>query len=223
MIILGPMNEPSFPENALDWPPIQTHLIETIRANAPKNTIVATGLGGNLNDLLNLIPLADSNIVYDFHFYEPYPFTHQGANWSDPRFTPLRNVPYPSNPQAVATLLPQLGFPDSQKLLEDYGTSNWNAEAVTARIASDADWATLFKVPLICAEFGVLRDYAPPAGRAQWIKDVRTAFEANGIGWAMWEYDSNFGLATRDGQNVTIDADIARALGLDPSRWKTGN
>lgn len=35
----------------------------------------------------------DANVLYDFHFYEPFAFTHQGAEWVDPVPGPRR---YPS-------------------------------------------------------------------------------------------------------------------------------
>ena len=34
-----------------------------------------------LQDLLHAEPLADGNVIYNFHFYEPHEFTHQGASW----------------------------------------------------------------------------------------------------------------------------------------------
>ena len=41
-------------------------------------------------------------MIYTFHDYEPFPFTHQGATWTDPAVAPLRDVPYPSTPENVA-------------------------------------------------------------------------------------------------------------------------
>jgi len=34
------------------------------------------------------------NILYEFHFYEPFLFTHQGADWTDGK-TNITNLPYP--------------------------------------------------------------------------------------------------------------------------------
>jgi len=51
--------------------------------------------------------------------------------------------------------------------------------------------------------------------RAQWLHDMRVAFEKNNIGWAMWDYQTNFGVVTKkDGGPATPDMDVVKALGL---------
>ena len=70
-------------------------------------------------------------------------------------------------------------------------------------------------VPLICNEFGAYREYTDPVSRANWIHDVRTALEADGIGWAMWDYRGGFGVVPKqDGQPAQVDEKTVRALGL---------
>jgi hypothetical protein len=53
-----------------------------------------------------------------------------------------------------------------------------------------------------------------PKYRAAWIKDVRTALEHHGIGWAMWEYDSTFGVVTVQNGKKVPDPLTLGALGL---------
>jgi len=44
---------------------------------------------------------------------------------------------------------------------------------------------------------------------------VRTALEADGIGWAMWDFHGSFGVVIQhSGQPAKVDAPIAAALGL---------
>jgi hypothetical protein len=44
---------------------------------------------------------------------------------------------------------------------------------------------------------------------------VRTAFEANGIGWAIWEYRGGYGVLNKeDGQPAQPDPGMMEALGL---------
>jgi len=51
-------------------------------SNLTFDSILATGVQwSNLDTLLELKPLKDHNIIYNFHFYEPHIFTHQGASW----------------------------------------------------------------------------------------------------------------------------------------------
>jgi hypothetical protein len=50
--------------------------------------------------------------------------------------------------------------------------------------------------------------------RAAWINDTRTSLERHHIGWAMWDYDGNFGLATKSSEGIVFDPAIVRALGM---------
>jgi endoglucanase len=54
-----------------------------IREGAPQHTIIVeSARWADDDDLLFLEPLRDGNVIYNFHFYEPHLFTHQGATWA---------------------------------------------------------------------------------------------------------------------------------------------
>lgn len=214
-VFFGPMNEPVFENDPSAWLPIQERLLTAIREVAPEHTLIATGARWSSREtLMEIEPYADPNIVYDFHFYEPFVFTHQGATWTWDAVAVMRNVPYPSNPENVASLLD--GLPDeSRNALEYYGEERWDGQRINDEIARVAAWGEANNVRLICTEFGVFGDFAPPADRVQWTQDIRTAFEEYGIGWSMWEYDNSFGLVTRSGSTRVVDEDLAAALGLN--------
>ncbi|MGH8442393.1 MAG: glycoside hydrolase family 5 protein, partial [Nevskiaceae bacterium] len=100
-----PLNEPETADSAASRALLR-HLVTEIRAVAPRHTLVVSGHGyAGIAELEVLKPLADPNVVYSFHFYEPHNFTHQGADWGDPAWKALRNVPDPSSPEAVAARL----------------------------------------------------------------------------------------------------------------------
>jgi endoglucanase len=216
-VFIEPMNEPVFQSDPSRWPPIQARLLATIRESAPEHTLVATGaLWSGMDTLLELEPLDDPNIVYNFHFYEPFPFTHQGATWSTDLVRPLRGVPYPSSPEAVEPVIQGLSSGDVQQFVRDYGRERWDINRIDRRIARAAAWGQAHDVRVICTEFGAYKNYAPPADRAEWIHDVRTTFEKYGIGWAMWEYDESFGLVVqRRSGGAVVDMPVAEALGLN--------
>lgn len=219
MVILGPMNEPVFENGPQVWLPIQERLIQTIRQAAPLHTIVATGaMWSNIDSLTHLEPLDDPNLVYDFHFYEPFTFTHQGAEWSDAVMWTLHDVPYPSSPEGLAALAEEASDEAVQEMLVWYGEERWDSERIRQAIEPVANWAKQHQVPLLCLEFGVYRKFSPAADRVRWIRDVRTILEDDGIGWAMWEYDEGFGLVYRDEEGIIqLDEPVAYALGLDVS------
>jgi hypothetical protein len=97
-----------------------------------------------------------------------------------------------------------------------YGFESWGRERLNTEIAFAADWAKRHHVPLICNEFGVYRAYSEPKDRAAWIRDARTAFEQNGIGWTMWDYRGGFGVVGKNDGKTTPDPLIVDALGLKP-------
>lgn len=61
-------------------------------------------------------------------------------------------------------------------------------------------------------EFGVLDFCVDAASRANWIRAVRSAAEANGAGWIYWEADQGFGFMADRTDAGGIDAAITRAL-----------
>ena len=99
--------------------------------------------------------------------------------------------------------------------MQKYWLEGWNAHRIQLMIDNAATWARDKHVPLICNEFGAIRDFPDPVSRANWLHDVRTALEADGIGWAMWDYRGNFGVVTKEkGQPAQVDDSVVKALGL---------
>jgi aryl-phospho-beta-D-glucosidase BglC (GH1 family) len=208
------MNEPE-QSDPYRWIGVEARLADAIRTAAPQNTILASGAHwSGLADLLQTYPLAMSNVIYTFHDYSPFPFTHQGATWSDPGVQPLRDMPYPSTPDAVQANLGQPGSLRGQLSVEEYGLDRWNAERVERTIEFAGQWSAMHRVPVYCGEFGVLRQYADPAMRAAWLHDMTTAMEKHHIGWAMWDYQGSFGLVHKENGKPVADPLIVKALGL---------
>jgi endoglucanase len=208
------MNEPE-QDDPYRWQGIESFVAEQIRQAAPNHTIIAAGARwSGLEDLMMLEPIALPNVIYTFHDYEPFPFTHQGATWTSPQVLPLRSVPYPSTPEAVQPNINQEPTLAGQFWMEQYGLNRWDAQRVDATISFAEKWSALHHAPVYCGEFGVLRDYAELAMRAQWIHDMRTAFEKHKIGWAMWDYQENFSVVSKKDGKTVPDPAIVKALGL---------
>jgi endoglucanase len=213
-LFLEILNEPMV-EDAYRWMGIQARVAARIREGAPRHTIIATGpRWSSVEELLRIEPLADPNVVYTFHLYDPHTFTHQGATWGAPFWPYLKNVPYPSSPEAVAALLPAVENEQARGALKAYGDERWNAERIERMVASAAEWARRRGVPLTCDEFGVYRTYSPPDARLRWIEDVRTSLERHGLGWTMWDYAGDFGVAVRRDGRAEVDPRTVAALGL---------
>ena len=213
-VFLEVINEPMV-EDPYRWYGIQAKLIAAIRSGAPEHTIIASGhRWSGLYELLSLQTYSDLNIIYNFHFYEPFTFTHQGATWAGNNLPYFQKVPYPATRDAVMQILDTVKDEPARYVLQQYGESGWNAERIDHEIGMAAAWAAKRHVFLTCNEFGAFRRFAPPADRAVWIKDMRTTLEKYGIGWTMWDYAGSFGVVTKVNGEPTADEVVVKALGL---------
>ena len=213
-VFLEVRNEPMV-EDSYRWYGIQAKLIASIRSGAPNHTIIATGhRWSGLYEMLFLEPYADTNIIYNFHYYEPFAFTHQGATWAGPNLSFYKNVPYPSSPEAVRLLLDTVQDDPARYNLLRYGEENWNMQRIDRELGAAADWAAKHHVYLTCNEFGAFRKVVKPADRIVWLQDMRTALEKHGIGWTMWDYGGGFSVVNKIDGHAQADPEVVKALGL---------
>jgi aryl-phospho-beta-D-glucosidase BglC (GH1 family) len=208
------LNEPSM-NDLYRWEGIQDRAVAAIRSVDSKHTIIATAAAwGHQDGLLAMEPIRDDNVIYTFHDYDPMWFTHQGATWSTASWAFLHSVPYPSTPENIQAVLDEEPDERIRLTLERYGEDRWGPERVEAEIAAVAQWAQRRGVPLYCGEFGAFKEHSDPKELAAWINDTRTSLERHHIGWAMWDYDGNFGLMSKSSSGMVVDQDVLRALGL---------
>jgi aryl-phospho-beta-D-glucosidase BglC (GH1 family) len=209
------MNEPEV-SDPYRWAGIQAHLASAIREVAPHNTIIATG--PNFSDIVDLLtqhPLPDGNVIYNFHFYDPHEFTHQGASWGVSWWRYEHGIPYPATESAMKELVKEVPDPADRYRLQLYWLDHWDAHRIHLLIDEAAAWGQDNHVPLICNEFGAYRQVMDANSRTAWLHDVRTSLEADGIGWAMWDYRSDFGVVSKkDGEPAKPDPATVEALGL---------
>lgn len=208
------MNE-SEEQDTYRWIGLESATVKAIRDIDGQHTIIASGAHyDSLGDLLTTEIIADPNIIYNFHFYEPYPFTHQGATWGSSEWNYFKNIPYPATSGQIAELTKGIPEDFARYQLYLYGEEGWNATSILQRIAFAAAWGRERNVPVLCNEFGAFRDTAPPDSRARYLHDVRTALEKNGIGWGVWDWSGNFGLVTHQGDRIVPDRMDVDALGF---------
>jgi endoglucanase len=144
-------------------------------------------------------------------------FTHQCETWDGSPLGRLANLPFPASPdnpavRALAAKLDQAGDKEAAEFLEQEFSSPWTAAHIDADLASAGEWSRANGCPVILNEFGVLDFCVDPASRAYWIRAVRRAAEANGIGWMYWEVDHGFGFIADRNSTEGFDARIIEAL-----------
>jgi endoglucanase len=213
-VVFEVMNEPEMRDRER-WYGVENRLVAAIRAGAPHHTIIVAGARwSDDDDLLAMTPMRDTNLIYNFHFYEPHIFTHQGATWAVNFWHYLHGLPYPSDPANVMGAAALVPDPVDRLSVVRYGMDRWGPDRIAGEIAQVAAWASRWNVPVICNEFGVFRLAAAPRDRAAWIADTRMALERDGIGWTMWDYSGGFGVVTKPNGTPVPDPVTLRALGL---------
>ena len=209
------LNEPGNEDAAASLKVMQT-LAGSVRDAAPAYTIVVAGHKySSVDELLALVPFQDSNLVYSFHFYEPFNFTHQGASWGWPMWSKFRGFPYPSSPDALAPVLPGLDA-EARPHAAFYGQQNWNRAKLAAMLDRVEAWKKQYQAVVWCGEFGVVKTYAPPGSREAWLRDTRELLEARGIGWAHFDFSQHMGLVDGPQGARVWDRGAVRSLGLTP-------
>jgi hypothetical protein len=198
-VAFEPLNEFPFYHDPAKFSRFQARIHEAVRAALPHATIILGGpMGSGLKGLGTVVPVNDENVIYAFHFYEPFIITHQGVSWGFAGMAIhwFRDLPYPSS-----LVQPGMDYapaaPDRDKAaaeLADYVAGHWDRAKIADRVRIAADWAKANHARVICNEFGVLRLHIDPDSRYRWIADARAAFEANGIGWSLWCYTDKFGI-----------------------------
>ena len=200
------LNEPHGISDAL-WNSIQQDVVAAIRTVDNTHWIIVGGAGWN--SYANLAPMPaynDNKLIYTFHFYDPFLFTHQGASWVQPSMVPLAGVPFPYSAAGMP------GLPAS--LVGTWVGSAYNNYAndgTVAKVQQLLDIAVQFReqrqVPVFCGELGVLMDNSDNADRVFWYQTVRQYLEDNGIAWTTWDYHGGFGLF-EPGSDGLFDHDL---------------
>ncbi len=211
------LNEPHGIADAT-WNAIQQKVVAAIRTVDERHTIIVGPAGWNSFRNLELMPeYADDNLIYTFHFYEPFLFTHQGASWVTPSMVPLADVPFPYDSERMPAV--------PASLVGSWigsAFSNYASEGTAAYIEEQLDIAARFAqerdVPVFCGEMGVYMPNSPNEDRIRWYRLVRDGLEARGLSWTSWDYKGGFGLFER-GSDELFDYDLniplLRALGLN--------
>jgi endoglucanase len=200
------------------WNAIQQDVVDVIRGIDPMHTIVIGPANWNSYHNLDEMPVyTDKNLIYTFHFYDPFLFTHQGAGWTDPSMAPLAGVPFPYAADQMPSFPPAL---DGTWIESSF--NNYQNEGTVARVQQLIDLAVQFSdsrsVPLFCGEFGVYIPNSDPEDRVFWYETTRRYLEEKEIAWTTWDYHGGFGLFEEGGNGLfdhDLNVPLLEALGLN--------
>ncbi len=210
------LNEPVFADDPAAWEALQAETLAAIRQSLPTATAVLTGgRWGGVDGLLALHPVADPNVVYSVHFYEPMELTALAAYRPGLDQAALARLPFPAGDAAHCR--DRLAGADATTGAVGgwYCGGGWDAAHIGARLDAVAGWARAHDAAVWLGEFGATRQLNQDA-RLAWLRAVRNAAEARHIGWALWGYEDVMGLGVPvpPGLRPALDRGTLAALGL---------
>jgi len=210
------LNEPELSAkrgpSAAEWTKLATETIAAIRKHDRSRPILFGDVRWyGIDELMARTPFSDPNIIYVFHFYEPFIFTHQGAPWAGLGTT--HDVPYPYAPERWSEYQSKLGFsefnePWQLELLHNYYKSG-NREALRNRLVAVKSWAVTHNVPIICNEFGAYAAAAQKEDIVRYYTDLIALFGELEIPWQIW-------FMIMDAKTGQVDPAFQKAFGLEP-------
>jgi endoglucanase len=155
------------PHGAMEplWNDFASRALRVVRASNPTRVVViGPHTWNSASALPQLVLPADPNLVLTVHNYEPFTFTHQGAEWVNPR------LPVGVDCCDAAQLA---------KMREMFDLAVSEARRVG--------------YPVFVGEFGAY-EKAPLAARVRYLRAFRQMAEERDLPWMYWELASGFGL-----------------------------
>ena len=178
---------------AEDWREQATEIIKAVRAIVPDHTLIVGFHDWNSRlAMIDSKPFKDWNIIYTFHYYDPFIFTHQGATWSAAGLPELKEVPFPATDVEIK-------IPDTARKtwieaqIRSY-KSDSKAEKMYADLKAAKDWSLKNNVPIFLGEFGSYGKHPSTDDRCRHAAAVYTALGKLGIPNAWWEWDGGFSM-----------------------------
>ncbi|WP_291125305.1 cellulase family glycosylhydrolase [Dysgonomonas sp. UBA7698] len=168
------LNEPTGGITPAIWNNLLADGLKKIRESNPNRVVlIGTALGGHIDALKELKLPDDPNIILTVHYYLPFEFTHQGADWT--------------------------GMDMAQWL----GTKWYDTEIERKIVQQDFQvvdtYAKEQNIPVHVGEFGAI-DKADLDSRVRWTNYLTRWFEKKSYSWAYWEFSAGFGIYDRDKQ-----------------------
>jgi len=162
------LNEPNGNITAQVWNIYVHDALMVIRESNPTRDVIFGPINWNAYDWVSTLDVPnDEHLIVTFHYYLPFEFTHQGAEW-------------------VEGSDPWLGRTWD-------GTEAEKAE-ITSHFGSVAEWAKRHNnLRILLGEFGAYSK-ADMDSRVRWTEFVRSEAERHGFAWAYWEFASGFGV-----------------------------
>ncbi len=182
------VNEPGVPDGKEQWQKVAQRLVDEIRKIDKQHPIIVERVNSintkwEQDKELNFVTVKGDNIIYTFHCYDPFFYTHQGAFWLD----------YMKGRDGGSW--PEKNKGNTRKALE---------KSIDAYLS----WGKKHNVPLYFGEWGLYKsNFEKGKGGLNYIKDMMDIIEERQITNTFHVYhEESFGLyrgdAKLDPENV---------------------
>lgn len=176
------LNEPGVSKSKQQWQTLAQKLVNEIRAVDKKHPIFIERVNSvkknwDSDKEMNFVLVEGENLIYEFHVYDPYFYTHQLAEWDD----------YMRNRDGGV-------WPDPKKR----HTKKFLEEVVDKHLA----WGRKHNVPLYLGEWGLYKaNFEKNRGGLNWVEDMIAIISERKITNTYHVYhEESFGIYRGDGK-----------------------
>jgi aryl-phospho-beta-D-glucosidase BglC (GH1 family) len=162
------MNEPHDQLTPDLWNVFFANALAEIRKTNPTRTVLmGTADFGGVSGIFYLDPPEDDHIIVTVHYYNPFSFTHQGAEW--------------------------VGEQSQDWLGTRWYDLEYERETVMQEMEAVVNFSNERNIPIHMGEFGAYSQ-ADMESRRLWTGFMARYFESLGFSWAYWEWSAGFGI-----------------------------
>lgn len=215
-IVYEIMNEPHGIDIDL-WNAIIARMFKLIRSIDRKHWIILGGADWNSTAAMKTLPdFKDDKVIYNFHFYDPHTFTHQGARWC--HMERVVDIPFPYDSEKMPPI-PENPTADEARRFREYPKVG-TLKAVTDCFDQYVAFSRERNAPVFCGEFGCFMS-VPNEARVNWYRIVTAMLAERGIARTSWDYYGGFGVFNRGQRGVRpqfpqdLNRELLAAMGLN--------
>lgn len=181
------LNEPHDKLTPALWNEFSEEALRTIRKTNPRRCVLlGTAEWGGVSGLKYLSIPSDEYLILTIHYYNPFQFTHQGAEWVEGSEAWL-GTKWNDTPE------------ERKAVKEDF--------KLALQVSKTKN------IPVHIGEFGAYSK-ADMESRVRWTRFLSRWFEQQSFSWAYWEWNAGFGIY--DPHAKTYKTELVNALLKDP-------
>ncbi|MDP4121125.1 MAG: cellulase family glycosylhydrolase [Bacillota bacterium] len=187
------------------WNDLAEDTLRAIRkTNKTRKIIIGSTCGNSARTLGSLRVYDDENVIYTFHMYEPYSFTHQQGVLQQAQLFYNRKMPYPGDIEI---------YRDYERVVYNDKNPFPKYNIMDKNFIHDALSSVLLFIKenpdkiLWCGEFGTIR-HAKIQWREDYMRDIIEFCLENEIPYCVWNYLST----PNDGNRFSLVDDDTRKI-----------